>query len=218
MKKIVIYGTTEMSEYLYSYLLRDKQVEVVAFTVENKYLDKTSFFSKEVIPFESIEQKYPPKDYEMIIAIGPTQMNKIREKYFNLAKEKGYNLYSYISKLASVMSPVGENNIIGDFAVIEPNSNIGDNNMIYPHTIICSRATIGHHNYISPAAKIGTNDVVGNNIILGMNSTLKTDITIANETLVGANCYISKNTEFKGVYGVKSADLYGCVSDKINMV
>ncbi len=218
MKKIIIYGITEMAEYLYPYLIRDKKVEVVAFTVESKYLNKDTLFDKKVIPFENIEDKYSPKDYEVIIAIGPTQMNKIREKYFILAKEKGYSLYSYVSNLASVMSPIGENNIIADFAVIQPNAKIGDNNIIYEHSIICTNASVGSHNYIAPAAKIGTNDNIGNNIKLGMNSTLKTDINIENESLVGAHSYISKNTEFKGVYGVKSAELYGCVSDKINMV
>ncbi len=218
MKKLIVYGITEMAEYLYPYLIRDNEVEVVAFTVESKYLNKETFFQKEIIPFEEIEEKYPPKDYEMIIAIGPTQMNKVREKYFLLAKEKGYKMYSYVSKLASVMSSIGENSIIGDFVVIQPNAKIRDNNIIYEHTIICTKASIGSHNYIAPAVRVGTNDIVGNNVILGMNSTLKTDINIANETLVGANCYISKNTEFKGVYGVKSAELYGCVSDKVNMV
>lgn len=218
MKKLIIYGITEMAEYLYPYILRDKDIEVVAFTVEGQYLNKNIFFDKKVVPFEEVEKKYSPKDHDMIIAIGPTKMNKVREKYFFLAKEKGYKMYSYVSKLASVMSLVGENNIISDFAVIQPNVKMGDNNIIYEHTIICTNASVGSHNYIAPAARVGTNSNVRNNIILGMNSTLKTDIDIADETLIGANCYISKNTEFKGVYGVKSAELYGCVSDKISMV
>ena len=43
MKKLIVYGITEMAEYLYPYLIRDNEVEVVAFTVESKYLKSLAY-------------------------------------------------------------------------------------------------------------------------------------------------------------------------------
>jgi len=40
---------------------------------------------------------------------------------------------------------------------------------------------------------------------------------VAKQTLVGAAAYISANTEEKGVYGEKSSELYGCISDKLDI-
>ena len=215
-KKLIIYGVTEMASYVSHYFNRDLEYEVVAYTVEEKYIENDSFFGKKIVPFEKILNFYLPEEIFFFIAIGPSKMNFIREKYFNEVKSKGYKLINYVSKFAVVDSKIGENNFIGDFAVINPNVKVGDNNIIYEHSIVSVGAEIYSHNYLAPRVTIGTNAVVTNNTIIGIGAIIKTDIIVASESLVGAGSYISKNTKIKGVYGEKCSELYGCISDKIN--
>lgn len=217
MKKLIIYGITDMAEYVYYFINRDVSADVVAFTVEKKYLNKDVFFDRPVVSFENIENKYPPSEYEMFIAIGPTNMSKIRQEYFEIARGKGYSLFSYISKNAIVSSQIGENNFVGDFTVINPNVKVGDNNIIYEHCIFSTKSVIGNHCYVAPRSVIGSHSKINNNVILGMNSVVNTGINVADETLVGAQSYISADTKFKGVYGVKSATLIACISDKVSV-
>ena len=216
-EKVVIYGITEFAQFVFHYFKKDFNCEVVGFTVESKYLDKNSLNNLPVVPFEDIEKIYPNTEYSLFIAIGPTKMNKIREQYFNMAKEKGYKLYNYISNSAILDSPIGENNFITDQCIVNSGVKFGNNNMVYEQVIICVGATIFDHNYIAPRAIIGTNCVVKNNIIIGMNSVIKTDVCIENETLIGAQCYIAQNTLYKSVYGVKTSPMLGCVSDKVKV-
>ena len=206
-----------MASIIAQFFNRDKEYELVAFTVDKEYMYDSQFHGLKVIPFEDLPIKYPPTVVELFIAIGPTNMNKVRAKYFNLAKSKGYKMANFISKNAVVDSPLGENNFVGDLSVINPLVKIGDNNIIYDHCNILSCSKITDHCYLSPKSIIGTNSVVKRNSIIGMNAVIKTQITIAEETLIGAQCYIAKDTEYKGVYGVKSSQLLGCISDKIQM-
>ena len=216
MKKIIIYGITDMAEYVSYFINRDSKVDIVAYTVEKKYKDKDKILNCEVVEFENIEDIYPPSEYELFIAIGPTEMNKVRERYFVLAKEKGYTLYTYISNHAIVSSSLGENNFIGDFSVINPNVQFGNNNIMYEHCVIASNASIGNSCYVAPRAIVGSHAKVLNNIILGMNSVVNTEVIVANESLIGAQVYVSKDTIFKGVYGQKSTPLIACISDKVS--
>ena len=208
MKKLIIYGITDLAEFISYFIERDNTIEIVAFTVEQSYLTKEIFLNKPVVAFERIEDKYSPNEYELFIAIGPTNMNKFREKYFQLAKQKGYTLYTYISKYSVVSSSsIGENNFIGDFTIINPFVSVGNNNIIYEHCVLAANALLGNHGYIAPRAIIGSHAKVKDNIVIGMNSVINTEVIVENESLIGAQCYISKNTVFKGVYGIKSTSL-----------
>ena len=45
---------------------------------------------------KKIEDKFPIDKFTMFIAIGYSELNKKREKVFNEAKDKGYELLSYV--------------------------------------------------------------------------------------------------------------------------
>lgn len=206
-----------MAKIGHFYFSRDSSYEVVAFTVDAHYNNSGPMCGLEVLDFERVAETHPPSSHDMFVAIGPSRMNALREAKFLEAKEKGYRLASYISPRAVCASTTGENTFVADMVVINPFVAIGHDNYFYDGAICSNDATIGNHCYFAPRSYVGSLCEVRNNSILGAGSVLKSGVVVAPKTLVGAAAYISTNTEEKGVYGVKSAELYGCISDKLDI-
>ena len=79
----------------------------------------------------------------MFIAIGYKNMNKIREKFYNEAKSKGYTLLNYLSSKANIFTDkIGDNCFICEDNTIQPYVKIGKN------VILWSGNHIGHHSVI----------------------------------------------------------------------
>jgi hypothetical protein len=99
LRKVSIFGTGNFAQIIYIYLKQSSEFEVVAFTVNEWALkDNTVFCNLPVVPFEKVQDIFPPNNYDMFIAIGYTNMNKKRAKIFDQAKSKGlYNDKLYTS-------------------------------------------------------------------------------------------------------------------------
>ena len=96
MKKVIIFGTGDLAKLIQKYLTRYSTYEIVAFTSHQEFITEKNIDSLPVIPFEKIEDKFPIDKFTMFIAIGYSELNKKREKIFNKAKNKGYELLSYV--------------------------------------------------------------------------------------------------------------------------
>ena len=82
MKQLVIFGTGGQARCAGVGLIKDSPYEVVAFTAHEAYLgdDKGKLLGLDVVPFERIEELYPPERFAMFIAIGYEGVNRIREE------------------------------------------------------------------------------------------------------------------------------------------
>lgn len=208
-KKAILFGTSGQAEVM-SYLLEiDSDYEVVAFTASQDYVKTDKIFGKPLVAFENIENIYPPKEYEMHIAIGYNDRNKTRTKFYNQAKEKGYNLLTYISsKCTNFAKTIGDNCFIFEDNTIQPFVEIGNNcilwsgNHIGHHSIIADNIFISSHVVISGHCKIGSFS------FLGVNSTIRDSIEIADNTLLGAGCLILKDTKEDSIYIGTKATLF----------
>ena len=217
MKKLIIFGLTEMAKIATYYFEKDSDYEVVAYTVETAYKTTDSYLDKPVYLFETLEQEMPPEQYDLFVAIGPTQMSGIRKKICLAAKEKGYFLASYVSSRAVCNSPVGENSFVADMVVISPYVKIGMGNYLWEYCYVGNDSKIGDFNYFAPHSVVGTYCEIQNQVILGTGAVINTRILVRNESMIGASCYISKDTKETGVYGEKSSKLYMTGSDRINI-
>lgn len=217
MKRLIIFGNSSMARVAQFYFSRDSAYEVVGFTVDAEYNTSGPMWGLDVLDFERIEQTHPPETHEMFVAIGPTRMNALREAKFLEAKAKGYRLASYVSPRSVCESRTGENTFVADMVVIAPFVTIGDDNYFYDGAICSNDSIIGNHCYLAPRAYVGSLCDVRDNSVLGAAAVLKSGVVVAKHTLVGASAYISANTEEKGVYGEKSSELYGCISDKVDI-
>lgn len=202
LKKIVIFGISDLATQVSFYFQNDSNYEIVAYTVDAKFNKEGRFLGLPVIDFEEIEEKYPPESYGMFIAIGYTQLNKLRAVKYEEAKLKGYELVSYISTSSTFWENtiIGENCFIFDNCILQPFLKIGNN------VIVWSGAFLGHNSFIDDHCFIAAKVVISGYVniksfcFIGVNSTIRDHITIEKECILGAGSLIMKNTLEKEVY------------------
>lgn len=202
MAKIIIFGSGDIAQIAKYYFDIDSPHQVVAFTLDKEYIQQNEFEGLHVYPFEDIEKHFPPDEYQMFIAISYANMNRLREKKFYEAKQKGYHLVSYISSHCTYLSQYkcGENCFIFEDNTIQPFVKIHDNVTIWSGNHIGHHSVIHSHNFISSHVVISGHCEIESNCFLGVNSTLAHWVKIAKGTLVGAGTVITKNTEPDSIY------------------
>lgn len=210
--KIVLFGTGNAAEVAYAYLCADSPYEVVAFTVETAFMSADSKFGHPVVPFETVEEQYPPSQFRMFAPCTGTKLSTYRERIYKTGKDKGYAFISYVSPKASVMtSAIGENCLILEHNTIQPYVSIGDN------CVIWSGNHIGHHTYIAPHVFISSHVVISGNCNveqyawLGVNSSMRDGIVVKEGCILAMGASATKNTEPYGIYaGTPAKRLRDC--------
>ena len=206
MQKIVIFGTGELAQRIFFYL-KNSEDEVVAFSANKSNIDSNELLGLPVVEFENIEQKYPPEKFSMFIALAYSDMNKKRAKFFDEAKSKGYELYSYVHPSTKIWDEfeMGENcfilaeNIIQPFVKIEDNVLIGSNNLISHNTVIEKNC------FLTSNITLGGHITIGANSFVGLNATINQRIKIGKECIIGAGTLITKDVNDKEVYAENSS-------------
>lgn len=218
-KKLVIVGNTSNARLARYYFDIDSDYEVAAFAVNKEYVKEDSFEGLPLTALEDIEKKYPVSEYELFIAVGYTDMNKIREKLYYYCKEKGYTLANYISSRCSFLTqfPTGDNCFILEDNTIQPYVRIGNNVVLWSGNHIGHDVKIEDHNFISSHVVISGFVTVKRNCFIGVNATIRDAITIAPETLIAAGAIIMKDTEEKGVYLPARSTMFDKKSDEIKI-
>lgn len=190
-KKVLIFGTGQFAQIIKRYL--EEQGKIVAgFTVNKSYISP----GEEAYPFETIEEIFPPSEYEMIVCVGYTRMNSIRQRIFVEAKEKGYRIISFIHKSATVLTDdIGEGTIVMERALIGPFCKLGVGNIVFADAHIAHHTQVGDFNFFTISVAVAGNIKIGNNCFFGNNCTIRNGIEIKDYTLIGAGAYVSKSTE-----------------------
>mgnify|MGYP003337642840 CR=1 FL=1 len=191
--KIIIFGLNDLAELAHFYLTNHyfDTVEVVAFTVSEKYIKEDTFKGLPVIPFEELDKHFNPSDY---LLFAPVTDNNLREKVYREGKSKGYNFFSYISpKCTNYALSIGENCFILEDNTLQPFTSIGNN------VIMWSGNHIGHHGVVENNIFFTSHVVMSghchikNGAFLGVNSTLRDGITIGENSIIGMGSVVTKN-------------------------
>jgi sugar O-acyltransferase (sialic acid O-acetyltransferase NeuD family) len=196
-KKLIIIGDSSFAEIAYEYFTYDSPYEVCAFSVERSYLKKAELFGLPLVPFEDLQELYPPHEYEFFVAIVYTELNRLRTRLYQEVKTKGYTPASYISSKAFIWKncKLGEHCFIFENNVVQPFVQIGNN------VILWSGNHIGHHSHIEDNCFISSHVVIsghvliGENCFLGVNSTIVNNVSIAKDNIIGASALVAKNVE-----------------------
>lgn len=202
MAKLIIFGTGDVAQIANYYFEVDSEHEVVAFTVDKAFINSEDFEGKPVIPFEEISKVFPSDEYKMFIALSYSNLNKVREvKYFE-AKERGYDLVTYISSKCSFMSQFkcGDNCFIFEDNTIQPFVRIGNNVTLWSGNHIGHHSTIYDHNFISSHVVISGHCKINSNSFIGINATIGHQVEIGRENIIGAGSIITKSTLEGEVY------------------
>ena len=217
MKKVVIFGTGELAQRIFFYL-KDSDDEVVAFCANKSKIDKMDLLGLPVTAFENIEEEFPPGEFSMFIAMAYSEMNKKRTKFFNEAKNKGYELYSFIHPSTKVWDEfeMGENCFILANNVIQPFVKLGNNVLIGSNNLISHNTTIGDNCFITSNVTMGGHITMGKNCFVGLSATINQRIKIGNECIVGVGTIISKDINDKEVYAENSSKKLPQSSERIS--
>lgn len=201
-KKLVIFGSGDIGQIARYYFEIDSEYQPVAFTLDGAYIKGTTFEGLPVVPFEQIEQHCSPKEHALFIALSYSGMNKLREEKYRSAKQKGFEIASYISSKCTYLSQFkpGENAFIFEDNTIQPFVRIGHNVTIWSGNHIGHHSIIEDHNFISSHVVLSGHCHVESYCFLGVNATLAHKVRLASETLLGAGSIITKDTEFQSVY------------------
>lgn len=209
MKKVIIFGLAQFAELLAYYLTESNEYEVAAYTVDAKYIPSSSEGLKyPVIPFETLDNIYSPREYGIFICAGYNQMNHVRERAYMRAKRMGYEVLSYIHPTAVILTnKIGEGTIILEHAVVGPFAKIGTGNIVWASANIAHHTCVGNFNFFAIASVVAGNVEIGNNCFFGSNCTIKDGIHIRDYTLVGAGCYVAHDTETYSVHVPARSDV-----------
>jgi len=202
VSQIVILGAGVLGETICYYLTYHSHHEVVAYADDYAYRDKKELGGLPVIPFDTVETIYPPDTFSMIVVIGYMGANQIRAQKYREAKQKGYELITYLDQ----RSTIEENVEIGDNCIISPNTYVGPFVKIGNNVIIQAGSYIGHHVEIedncllAPHVAVSGSTIIEQSSFLGTNSTIRNNIRIRKGTVVGAGVLILKDTDEFSVY------------------
>ena len=200
-RKCVIFGTTDFGKMLRFYFEKYADVQIAAYTVDKAYLIDDRYDNLPAVAYEEIEQKYPPTEYTMIIALGYKKMNQIRQQKFEDAKKRGYTIENFIHPSAvNDAVEMGEGNIILENVTLAYGTKIGNSNILWNGCQISHESQVGNYNFFSVDSVIAGKTVVKNNCFLGINCTVLGNRTLADATLVGAGAFVKENTEPYSVY------------------
>lgn len=191
-KKLILFGDSAFAEIAYEYFTHDSPYEVVAFTVTREFLKKEELFGLPVIPFETVNELYPPASHDMHIALVYNNLNRIRIRFYDEAKKKGYALANYVSSHAFVWHNVqmGDNCFVFEDNTIQPFVKIGNDNVFWSGNHIGHHSEIGSHNFVSSHVVISGFCKIGNANFLGVNSTMGNNLSIGNDCLIGSAVHI----------------------------
>jgi sugar O-acyltransferase (sialic acid O-acetyltransferase NeuD family) len=201
-KKLIIIGDSSFAEIAYEYFTHDSSYEVVAFSIEQKYLKKTELFGLPIIPFEELSGRFNPNTHSIYVAVVYTELNRLRTRLYLQAKSWGYGIASYISSKAFVWPNVvvGEHCFIFENNVIQPFVKIGNNNIFWSGNHIGHHTVIQDHCFFASHVVLSGHCRVEDNCFFGVNSTIAHQVSIAKDAVIGAGALIMRDTLAEAVY------------------
>ena len=201
-RPLVIVGAGEFAQIACEYFEHDSDYDVVAFSVEQKYLTQPTLADRPVVAYEDLETLYSPADYEVFVAIPASQLNRLRARFYLDAKGKGYRFATYVSTRAFVWrnAQIGENSFIFENNVIQPFVRIGNNCVLWSGNHVGHRTVVQDNVFVASHAVISGYCDIGDSSFIGVNTTFNDHIKIANDNVIGAGALVTRDTEPGRVY------------------
>jgi sugar O-acyltransferase (sialic acid O-acetyltransferase NeuD family) len=196
-KRLVILGDSAFAEVAYEYFTHDSEYEVVGFSVDSAFLRRGELFGLPVVPFEQIETFFDPAEVEFYAALVYSQLNRLRARFYKLAKAKGYRPASYISSRASIWpnAVFGEHCFVFEDNTVQPFVKVGNNVVLWSGNHVGHHSTIEDNCFISSHAVISGFCTIGRNTFIGVNSAIANNVVIGADNWLGVGAAISLNTE-----------------------
>tara|TARA_B100000989_G_C19502910_1_gene455076 strand:- start:1044 stop:1727 length:684 start_codon:yes stop_codon:yes gene_type:complete len=195
MKKLLIFGTGEISILAKYYFETDSDYDVVGFVCDDEFHNSDQFEGKKLYKFSSLKTSINKDDHYIFVGISYRQLNKVRENIYHKIKKLGFKFASYISPKSEI-SPnvkIGENCFILENQTIQPFVEIGDNVIIWSGNHIGHRSKISNHVYISSHVCVSGYCEIGERTFIGVNSALGDFSKIGKDTFISMSSTVYGN-------------------------
>ena len=195
MEKIVLYGNGALTKDLLQYNSRYSLYEIVAIIDDSK--DEKPNYGINVITFDEFQTSYNqlgcPK---VLVTIGYSKCNSIREKVYNKVKDAGFLFANFVSPRSVCWSNLSESNnlIILDNVYIGPDCKLGNGVVIYPATALAHDNIVGDFAFLSVSAVVGGNACIKKNSFIGLGAVIKSSITVEEYNIVASGANVIKTT------------------------
>lgn len=197
MKKLVVIGNGPYSEMMHKYAELTEFGQVVAYAVDEQYIQAHEINGKPVIALQELEAVYSCKDIMLLMGIGYKNMGEIRAQVFQKCKNLGFRFINYIHPTAIISKDVvmGEGNNILEGVILEAGVRIGDANLLFGGSMIAHDTVIGSFNTLSVKAVAAGCTVIGSHCFLGASSVVRDHVVFQDYVLLGASAYGFKSME-----------------------
>lgn len=195
--QLVIFGSAEIAEMAYFYFQNDSNYNVVAFTVDDAYVDRSLIHGLPLIPFSEVANRYPAEKHSMHVALSYSKLNQLRQEKYEQVKAAGYTLASYICSKSATWADLmlGDNCFILENQTIQPTVVIGNNVVLWSGNHIGHGSSINDHTYLASHVVISGHCNIGKRCFFGVNSTLKDFLTIGDDCFIAMDSSVTKNLE-----------------------
>ncbi|KAB7769398.1 acetyltransferase [Xanthomonas maliensis] len=199
---LVIVGAGEFAQIACEYFRHDSRYEVVAFSVERDFLREPELAALPVVPYETLEQQFPPGSCEVFVAIPATGLNRLRMRFYLDVVARGYRCASYVSSRAFVWrnAQIGANCFIFENNVVQPFTRIGDNCILWSGNHIGHRSVVHDHVFIASHAVVSGYCEIGARSFIGVNATFNDKVRVAADNVIGAGALVTRDTEPERIY------------------
>lgn len=207
-KGLIVFGTGTISDIAYACF----GPKIVAFTDEMFLGDV--YCDRPVIPFDLLEKKYSSSKYDLFLAVGYGDGNRLRERLFHEGKKKGYHIRSFGARNTCVGYGVqfGEGWWIQEQNNIQHFAKVGNNCILWAGNHIGHHSVIGDHCFISSHVVVSGNCKIGRNCFIGVNATIADGIVIGDYCTIGAGALVvadvPDNITIKGKWGKSELHKY----------
>lgn len=220
MRDLIIFGDGQIAEVAHYYFTAEGGRTVAAFTVDAEYRKTETVLGTPVVPFEEVQDLYPPSKYEMYVAISFKQVNKLRMKKVAEAEGKGYALASHVSPGASVWKgfELHPNTLIMEQNVIQPFVTVGRNCTLWSGNHIGHHTRIGDHCFIASHAVISGACDIGDGTFIGVNATLRDGISIGRHAVIGAGALVLASAPDEAVFIGQGSEIARVPSSRLRSI
>lgn len=194
-RPLVIFGSAEMAKLARFYFENDSDYRVVAFTVDDTFVDADHFQGLPLVPFSQVVQRFTPGEYDMHIALSYAKLNRLRQEKYEQAKAVGYTLASYVCSKSATWPDltIGDNCFILENQTVQPTVRIGNNVMIWSGNHLGHGSVIGDHTYIASHVVISGHCKIGKRCFFGVNATVRDFRTIGDDCFIAMDASITQD-------------------------
>ena len=199
---LVIIGNSEIAVMAYEYFTHDSSHEVVAFAVDERYITGPSLCGLPVVPLATLASTHPAKGYAVFVAVGDTQLNRVRAGHIAWAREQGYELASYVSSRAFVWHNVriGPNAFVLEHNVLQPFTEIGEGVTLWSGNHIGHRSVIEDYVFVASHVVVSGYCRIGAYSFVGVNAALAHQVSVAADNFIAMGAAVTRSTDPDRVY------------------